>query len=65
MASGFYKAVRKILLSNNYKHIGSGKGFHEKWQCKKTGKITIVPRNLKSRHTANAIVSEITGTKEF
>lgn len=58
MAKGFYKAIVKALSKNGYKKIDGGKGSHEKWQCQETGKITLVPHNTKSRHTANSILKD-------
>lgn len=58
MADGFYKAVRQALTEAGYGYIGNAKGSHEKWQSRETGKILLVPRNLKSRHTANGIMKD-------
>jgi predicted RNA binding protein YcfA (HicA-like mRNA interferase family) len=43
----------------------NAKGSHEKWQHAETGKIILVPRNLKSRHTANAILKDMGVPKKF
>ncbi|WP_276119013.1 MULTISPECIES: type II toxin-antitoxin system HicA family toxin [Pararhizobium] len=56
MAQGYYKAVCDILAALGYEYLMNAKGSHEKWQSRATGKMVLVPRNLKSRHTANAIL---------
>ena len=58
MPDGFYKDVRSILLSLGFKYLTNAKGSHEKWRSEETGKILLVPHNLKSRHTANAILKD-------
>jgi predicted RNA binding protein YcfA (HicA-like mRNA interferase family) len=58
LADGFYKAVRDALSLAGYVYLENAKGSHEKWQNNDTKKILIVPRNLKSRHTANAILKD-------
>lgn len=58
MTAGFYSAVRKALSEAGYKYIGNAKGSHEKWQSEETGQIMLVPRKLKSRHTANDITKD-------
>jgi predicted RNA binding protein YcfA (HicA-like mRNA interferase family) len=59
MADGFYKTVSKILKGCGFSKIDGGKGSHEKWCRGSDGLTMIVPRNLKSRHTANAILKTI------
>jgi predicted RNA binding protein YcfA (HicA-like mRNA interferase family) len=58
MADGFYKAVCDLISANGYRYLKNAKGSHEKWQCENTGRIVLVPRNLKSRHTANGILKD-------
>lgn len=55
MAEGYYKIVCDILTGLGYRYLKNAKGSHEKWQAINSGKLLLVPRNLKSRHTANAI----------
>ena len=57
MVDGFYTAVAKLLRSNGFSVVGHAKGSHEKW-VNANGKTLIVPRNLMSRHTANAILRD-------
>jgi predicted RNA binding protein YcfA (HicA-like mRNA interferase family) len=65
VATGFYKAVTDILKQNGFRFDSNAKGSHEKWRTTLTGKVMIVPRNLKSRHTANAICKDIGVGKRF
>ena len=58
MADGYYRAIAKELRKCGYARIAGGKGSHEKWCRESDGKTLIVPRNLKSRHTANAILAD-------
>ena len=57
MVDGYYTAVAKLLRSLGFSFSDSAKGSHEKWVSVE-GKILIVPRNLMSRHTANAILRD-------
>lgn len=56
MAPGLFRAVRDELIKAGFACLANAKGSHEKWQNAKTGRLVLVPRNLKSRHTANAIM---------
>ncbi|MEL6920717.1 MAG: type II toxin-antitoxin system HicA family toxin [Pseudomonadota bacterium] len=56
MAKTYYSDVTKLLTQGGFEFARSGKGSHEMWQSRLSGKKVIVPRNLKSRHTANAIL---------
>jgi predicted RNA binding protein YcfA (HicA-like mRNA interferase family) len=58
MVDGFYKTVRTIIAELGYEYLTNAKGSHEKWRSQATGKIILVPRNLQSRHTANAILKD-------
>ncbi|RIJ21562.1 addiction module toxin, HicA family [Henriciella barbarensis] len=57
MAVGFYREVTKHIKKAGYAYDGNFKGSHERWKHKKTGHLVEVPFNLKSRHTANGILS--------
>lgn len=58
MAKGYYAAVIRTLAALGYYRRTNAKGSHEKW-CHDGGRPTlIVPFNLKSRHTANAILKD-------
>ncbi len=58
MPDGFYKDVRDILMKLGFEYQANAKGSHEKWRSRETGKMLLVPHNLKSRHTANAILKD-------
>jgi hypothetical protein len=55
MAEGFYKAVTEELSKRGYRYLKTSK--HEVWVNSDGRKLT-VPFNLKSRHTANAILKD-------
>jgi predicted RNA binding protein YcfA (HicA-like mRNA interferase family) len=56
LVKGFYEEVVGELLRLGYVRKPGGKGSHEKWAIKHTGRTLIVPYNLMSRHTANDIL---------
>ncbi|WP_377292982.1 type II toxin-antitoxin system HicA family toxin [Rhizobium sp. SG2393] len=62
MADGYYKLVCDLIHEFGYRYFANAKGSHEKWKHTDTGRILIVPRNLKSRHTANAILKDAGST---
>lgn len=55
MGRGFYRDVIAELKGAGFRLIAGGKGSHEKWESP-AGQWVLVPRNMKSRHTANAIM---------
>ncbi|AZU04614.1 hypothetical protein X907_2091 [Glycocaulis alkaliphilus] len=55
MGQGYYRDVITELKRAGFRQIAAGKGSHEKWESPQ-GKWVLVPRNTKSRHTANAIL---------
>ncbi|MBO6725758.1 MAG: type II toxin-antitoxin system HicA family toxin [Rhizobiaceae bacterium] len=65
MASGFYDDVIKELASRGFSYWKPAKGSHEKWRHGTSGKILLVPRNLKSRHTANGILKDSGSSKKL
>ncbi|WP_240232910.1 type II toxin-antitoxin system HicA family toxin [Devosia lacusdianchii] len=64
MVDGYYSAVVKELRSLGFHHVSNAKGSHEKW-VGAAGKTLIVPHNLMSRHTANAILKDAGSAKKF
>jgi predicted RNA binding protein YcfA (HicA-like mRNA interferase family) len=59
LADGFYKTVIQELKKLGFSKLPKkGKGSHELWENDETGRTVLVPRNLKSRHTANGILSD-------
>jgi predicted RNA binding protein YcfA (HicA-like mRNA interferase family) len=65
VAEGFYADVVKELARMGFAFWKSAKGSHEKWRSAETGVILIVPRILKSRHTANGILKDAGSTKRL
>ena len=53
MVKGFYKELAKMLADAGYEQHDGGK--HQKWKCEDKPTI-ILPHNVISRHTANAIL---------
>jgi predicted RNA binding protein YcfA (HicA-like mRNA interferase family) len=58
VADGFYKAVCDLIAKQGFRYLENAKGSHEKWQNTETGVTLVVPKNLKSRHTANGILKD-------
>ena len=56
MVDDFYRAVTAVLRGSGFRRVDGGKGSHEKWHNDVTSRLVLVPRNLKSRHTANGIL---------
>jgi predicted RNA binding protein YcfA (HicA-like mRNA interferase family) len=65
MPEGFYADVCKCISSVGFKYVGNAKGSHEKWMCENSGVVLIVPKNMKSRHTANGILKDAGLSKKF
>ena len=65
MAQGYYRELAAALQERGYAYKENAKGSHEKWIHEKTGRVMIVPRNLKSRHTANAILKAVGADVKF
>jgi len=62
---GFYRDVTSELAKFGFALWKPAKGSHEKWLSKETGIVLIVPRNLKSRHTANGILRDAGSKKRL
>lgn len=65
MAHGFYRQVVKQLALLGFEQIKGGKGSHEKWVSAAGDKTLTVPRQLKSRHTANNILKSAGSTQRL
>jgi hypothetical protein len=61
----FTPELKKILLQANCQFIRQGRGDHEIWQSPITGIRFTVDNNIKSRHTANAVLKEAGLPKQF
>jgi predicted RNA binding protein YcfA (HicA-like mRNA interferase family) len=64
LARGFYSEVCKQLRALGFEFASNAKGSHEKW-VDEDGRTLIVPRNMKSRHTANGILKDAGSTKRL
>jgi predicted RNA binding protein YcfA (HicA-like mRNA interferase family) len=64
LSEGYYRIIAKELKKLGFVKTRGGKGSHEKWSCSTTGKTTIVPHNLKSKHTANGVLKTIGSVKK-
>ena len=65
MAKGFYRIVPEELVRLGFERVKGGKGSHEKWRFMFAWEILIVPRNLKSRQTANGISKDAGSDKRL
>ena len=65
MPKGFYKDVIAVLKAHGFIYDGNRKGSHELWVHPQTNYTTTVPINLKSRHTANAIMKQASIDHKF
>ena len=63
--AGYSDALKKILSENGCKFERQGKGDHEIWYSPISGKRFPVDSNIKSRHTANAVLKQAGLTKQF
>lgn len=61
----FYRELVTILRANGFVLLRSGKGSHEIWFNLQTKKPVTVPRNTKSRHTANDVLKQAGLPKKF
>ena len=59
-----YNTVTRELTALGFEYWKRAKGSHEKWKSLRTGKVLLVPYNLKSRHTANAILRAAESTRK-
>jgi len=61
VVKGYYRDVTRELRHLGFKRVlrgKAGKGSHEKWRRAEGGKSLTVPRNLYTRHLANAILKQ-------
>ena len=61
----FYADVRTILRDLGFELHRQGKGSHEIWRHPTTGVSVSVPRNLKSKNTANSILKHVGSDHKF
>ena len=58
MASSFTPDVKRILRDQKCDCVRQGKGDHEIWYSPITNRNFTVDNNIKSRHTANAVMKQ-------
>jgi predicted RNA binding protein YcfA (HicA-like mRNA interferase family) len=58
MGSGFYAALRDVLLAHGCTFVRQGKGSHEVWQSPISNARFPVSTTVNSRLTANAILKQ-------
>ena len=63
--AGFTKDVKRLLAEAGCTMKRQGKGDHETWYSPITNRHFTVDGNIKSRHTANGILSDAGLEKAF
>jgi len=63
--AGFTGPLKKILKSNGCYFVRQGKGDHEIWYSPITRLHFPVDSDIKSRHTANAVLKQAGLEKQF
>jgi hypothetical protein len=63
--SGYTEELKAILRKAGCYFVRQGRGDHEIWQSAISGKRFPVDANIKSRHTANAVLKQAGLAKRF
>jgi HicA toxin of bacterial toxin-antitoxin, len=63
--SGFTAELKEILRKAGCYFVRHGRGDHEIWQSPISGRRFPVDANIKSRHTANAVLKQAGLPKYF
>jgi HicA toxin of bacterial toxin-antitoxin, len=63
--SGYTEDLKDILVENGCRFVRQGRGDHEIWESPISGKRFPVDNNIKSRHTANAVLKQAGLPKHF
>lgn len=63
--TGFTPKLKDILLSVGCLFVRQGRGDHEIWYSPVTNRNFTVDNNIKSRHTANAVLKQAGLPKAF
>jgi hypothetical protein len=58
MGSSFTLQLKRLLLSHNCRFERQGKGDHEIWFSPITQRRFVIDGEIKSRHTANAVLKQ-------
>jgi len=65
MSTSYTSQVKKVLLANECYFERQGKGDHEIWYSPISDRRFVVDGAIKSRHTANAVLSQAGLPKQF
>jgi hypothetical protein len=65
MASSFTPDLKRILLDHGCRYDRQGKGDHEIWFSPTSDRRFVVDQEIKSRHTANAVLKQSGIGKKF
>ena len=63
--AGYTRAVKQKLLRADCRRIRQGRGDHEIWFSPISGRNFPVDSDIKSRHTANAVLAQAGLEKAF
>lgn len=63
--TGFTPKLKDILRSTGCMFVRQGRGDHEIWYSPVTNRNFTVDNNIKSRHTANAVLKQAGLPKAF
>lgn len=56
--AGYTRELKQILRESGCRFVRQGKGDHEIWYSPLTKRSFTVDANIKSRHTANAVLKQ-------
>jgi len=61
----YVKQLRELLQKAGFEFLHHGKGSHDIWRNRMTGKSVAIPAMVPSRHFANKILKEVGLPKSF
>ena len=56
--AGYTRELKDVLRQNGCRFVRAGKGDHEIWFSPISNRNFVVDGNIKSRHTANAVLKQ-------
>lgn len=65
MGSSFTPQLKRLLLAEGCRFERQGKGDHEIWYSPVSGRFFVVDGDIRSRHTANAVLKQAGLGKHF
>jgi len=65
MSSSFTPELKRLLVDHGCHLERQGKGDHEIWHSPITNRRFVVDQQIKSRHTANAVLKQAGIAKRF